>query len=200
MKIGNSEVKRKDILPLILVIICGIIFLWAMFISKVIVNKEIFENSWNNYLVATLAIVLIIRMEYDLRTNENFFESLKKTNTSKIKIYLIILIFIPLLGKMFTDRALMVVLHTIVDKQAISKTEYIKDIREGGGYRDFCYNRIELVGYDMLINGGYVCGVSKKAIKRLKKGQKIILYGDKSYFGFTPKSFSYDEEGKKLKP
>ena len=113
-----------------------------MFISKVIVNKEIFENSWNNYLVAILDIVLIIRMEYYLRTNENFFESMKKTNISKIKIYLIILIFIPLLGKMFTDRALMVVLHTIVDKQAISKTEYIKDIREGGGYRDFCYNRI----------------------------------------------------------
>ncbi len=192
MQIGNTEVKKKDIIPIILSIIFTIVFLWATLIANVIVNEEIYKNSWNNYFAATLSIGLLVFMEYKLRTSKRYIENFKKANQSKIKIYLSILIVIPFISKMITDKALIVVLHTIADKQYVDKTVYIKDFKKGGGYKDTCGNRIDLVGYQMYFNGK-VCRVPEKALNNLNKGQKIVLHGEESYFAFTPKSFSYDE-------
>jgi hypothetical protein len=93
---------------------------------------------------------------------------------------------------MITDKALMVVLHTIADTQSVDKTVYIKDFRSGGGYKDTCGNRIDLVGYEMYFNGK-VCRVPEKVLNDLEKGQKIVLHGEESYFAFTPKNFSYEK-------
>lgn len=129
----------------------------------------------------------IVLITYKYRTSEKFTSYLQSQNLSILKTYMIFLIITPLISKILTDKSIITILHYFT-KNPADKIVYVDEII----HQKFCRHGIKLIGYEQADNGK-VCNISKDTLDNLKHNQRIILHGEESYFGFTYKSFSYDE-------
>lgn len=188
MKIEKFELNKKNIISLIIAIIFSIVTIWAA-VKNVIINEKLFENSWNNYLALFLTITLMIFVFYKYKTDKKYVERLEERKQGKFKTFISILIAVPLFSKLYTDVVLIVILHTLSTGYSTDKIVYVEEVIS----QKNCRNGIRLTGYEMLGNGK-VCSIPKDVLSKIEYGQKIILYGKETFFGFSPKKMNFEIE------
>ncbi len=152
--------------------------------SKTIVNKSLFDFYWTKILTIMLVIYFITIL---FNNNSWLNRSYNFQNISKTKRFLSIIIGIPLIITLIFERGIPIFLHQLIAKPSQKLVIVNRKIK---GYRKSCKNGVVIVGYSDTYNGR-VCGLKADLIKKISKGDKIILFGESSLFGFSYHKYSY---------
>ena len=158
-----------------------ILLLWfslSMF-SNILVNEEIFIFKWTNLLAIILTLLTVLF---------TFKPSKHIKNKSKIFIFFGILFTIPLLTKLFLERSVPALLHSLSNS---SSEKNVIVLEKSIGAR-MCKYKIQLKGYNTFYNG-HICNVNEKFYNLVKEGDELTLVGYSSIFGFTVEKLKHNK-------
>lgn len=155
------------------------------------VNFIIYRNTtliyWSNIFSISFAILgvyfLFQTRRYSVKQGKSVFLS-----------SLGLLLVIPLMTKIFFEESLMRFLHQFSSTREISKTV---TIGKKTAYK-FCWKGIHLKDPNFT-SRARICGLSEDTLHQLKEGDKVVLKGISSSFGFDVKYFSYKGKKKETK-
>jgi len=152
--------------------------------NQTIVNENLFGFYWTKILTIVIVIYFVI---ISFNDNSWLSKSYNFQKNSKIKKFLSIAIGIPMIITIILERGVPIFLHQLIAKPS-KKTVIVNKKIEG--YRKSCKNGVTLVGYSDTYNGR-LCGLEADMLATISKGDKIILFGENSIFGFSYHKYSY---------
>ncbi len=167
-------IKKANILG-VLFIVWLIFLIWGM-LSTILVNEEFFIYNLTNILAMIFTILSIFY--FFIKPNKFYQEYYKGKN----KFFLLIsfIITIPLLTKIFFERSVPILLHSLSNTSS-EKIVIISKKSIGGR---MCRNKISLEGYISFLNGD-ICNLSQEFYSSIEVGNKLRIFGKSSIFGFT---------------
>lgn len=172
-----------SIIFLILTLTFSFLLLWGVF-SKTIVNEDIFIYHWTKILTFIITIYLLnLSFKSDSWLQKGF--NVQKNN-SKIKKVISIIIGVPILSTIFLEMSVPAALHYFFSKPSEKIVIIEKKLQ---GHRLYCHNGVILKGHDSL--NGRVCGLDDTTINKISSGDKLVLSGNTSIFGFTYNKYRY---------
>ena len=174
---------NKQSIFLIIILILSFLLLWGAF-SKLIVNENLFIYHWSKILTLILTIYLLNLL---FKKNSWLQKGFKLQNgNSKIKQALSIIIGVPILSIIFLERSVPTTLHYFFSKPSEQIVTIEKKIE---GRRKFCDNGAIIKNYNSF--NGKICGLDDDIINKISTGDKLVLFGNSSIFGFTYDKYKY---------
>jgi hypothetical protein len=156
-------------------ILLSISWIFTLFYD-IIVNEELFSNNWTWYL----AIFFTLLSLYTLyKPNSKMRKQIEEQGNSVFLTTISFLIMIPLLTIITLQKSIIVPLHIMTKSPSKMTVEIETSISTRG-----CRGGVKLLGYKKFMNGR-VCGLRKDTLSKIRKGDRLVLKGEKSLFGFT---------------
>lgn len=180
---SSKHNKALGILLVFSIIFWVILLFWATF-GKIIVNEKLFIYNWSNILAIAITIWMFVSM---FNPDSRLRKSVEKSNKNIVVTSIAILIAMPFLVKITVEQGLPIFFHHVTKEP--SQIEGV--IEEKVSFRR-CRQGVQLKGYDYFSNGR-VCGLSKDILDVAEYGDKLILIGEKSPFGFTYSSYRFEK-------
>ncbi len=149
----------------------------------IIVLDSFFKYNWQ-IIISTILSLFVLLSIVRPKGYLNKEIEIKKLNPLFTGLSLVFVTF--LFFKYFSENALPLHLHRIFNKEIATKEVEVERINivftKGEILKNKCkYKTIRIKNYK-----GEICGVSKEVIDYLYEGDKLLLVGEESFFGFIP--------------
>lgn len=178
MKKYLQETKEfnKIVKYVLIIIFFALVLLWGA-LNHIIINEDIFIYNWQYIFSILFFIFILIKL----------FKTSNLKLPRKTKELAILLFGIPLIIYMFSaivlEKTIPSLLHIMISKPGKLIVSIDKKTHKT---RRNCHNGFKLKNYNNLLNGE-LCYLDNKMWSTLKPGDRLILSGNKSIFGFTVK-------------
>ena len=144
--------------------------------SKTIVNESLFNYYWTKIVIIAILLYLLKTL---LQEKSWLNKGFDYQNISKYKRFLSIIVGVPLLLTLLLERGIPIFLHHLFSKPSKKIVSIEKKI---DWHSLYCNHGVVLKDYDSF--NGRVCGLKEDVFHKVSSGDKIILYGNSSIFGF----------------
>lgn len=154
-------------------------FFYETSTNFIVYKKETFSN-WNNLFTICFAILGIYFLLQSKNTSK---KRILNQSKSIILTSLGLILVFPLMTKVFFEESLMRFLHEFSSTKEVSKTV---TVGKKTVYK-FCWKGVHIKDTSFT-SRARICGLSEDILTKLKEGDKVILIGLDSPFGFELKS------------